>query len=350
MGVDEQRLNAFLGKAVGDLGAAVSAALVSIGDELGFYKALATEPLTPGELAVRTSTNERYVREWLANQAAGGYVEYDPATQKFSLSPEQALCLADPSGPADLPGAYSIVRDLFHVRERALENFRTGKGMEWGEHHPCLFQGTERFFRASYNASLLTSWLPALDGALDKLKRGARVADVGCGHGASTILMAQAFPESTFIGFDYHDSSIDTARKRAEAAGISNVRFAVADATSYDGGRYDLIAFFDCLHDMANPAGAARHARERVRADGHVMVVEPFANDRLEDNLNPVGRVYYGASALVCVPVSLAKNGPALGAQAGEQRLRDVLVGQGGFTRFRRATETPFNMVLEARP
>jgi 2-polyprenyl-3-methyl-5-hydroxy-6-metoxy-1,4-benzoquinol methylase len=350
MGVDEQRLNAFLGKAVGDLGAAVSAALVSIGDELGFYKALATEPLTPGELAVRTSTNERYVREWLANQAAGGYVEYDPATQKFSLSPEQALCLADPSGPADLPGAYSIVRDLFHVRERALENFRTGKGMEWGEHHPCLFQGTERFFRASYNASLLTSWLPALDGAVDMLKRGARVADVGCGHGASTILMAQAFPESTFIGFDYHDSSIDTARKRAEAAGISNVRFAVADATSYDGGRYDLIAFFDCLHDMANPAGAARHARERVRADGHVMVVEPFANDRLEDNLNPVGRVYYGASALVCVPVSLAKNGPALGAQAGEQRLRDVLVGQGGFTRFRRATETPFNMVLEARP
>jgi 2-polyprenyl-3-methyl-5-hydroxy-6-metoxy-1,4-benzoquinol methylase len=350
MVLNEQRLNAFLGKAVGDLGAAVSAVLVSIGDELGFYKALATEPLTAGDLAVRTSTNERYVREWLANQAAGGYVEYDPATQKFSLSPEQALCLADPSGPADLPGAYSIVRDLFHVRERALENFRTGKGMEWGEHHPCLFQGTERFFRASYNASLLTSWLPALDGAVDKLKRGARVADVGCGHGASTILMAQAFPESTFIGFDYHDSSIDTARKRAEVAGISNVRFAVADATSYVGGRYDLIAFFDCLHDMASPAGAARHARECVMDDGHVMVVEPFANDRLEDNLNPVGRVYYGASALVCVPVSLAKNGPALGAQAGEQRLRDVLVSQGGFTRFRRATETPFNMVLEARP
>jgi 2-polyprenyl-3-methyl-5-hydroxy-6-metoxy-1,4-benzoquinol methylase len=350
MGVDEQRLNAFLGKAVGDLGAAVSAALVSIGDELGFYKALAAEPLTPGELAVRTGTNERYVGEWLANQAAGGYVEYDAATQTFSLSPEQALCLADASGPADLPGAYSIVRDLFHVRERALENFRTGKGMEWGEHHPCLFQGTERFFRASYNASLLTSWLPALDGAVDKLKQGARVADVGCGHGASTILMAQAFPDSTFVGFDYHDSSIETARKRAEVAGLSNVRFAVADATSYDGGRYDLIAFFDCLHDMANPAGAARHARESVTADGHVMVVEPFANDRLEDNLNPVGRVYYGASALVCVPVSLAKNGPALGAQAGEQRLRDVLVRQGGFTRFRRATETPFNMVLEARP
>jgi 2-polyprenyl-3-methyl-5-hydroxy-6-metoxy-1,4-benzoquinol methylase len=350
MAVNEERLNAFLGKAVGDLGAAVSAVLVSIGDELGFYKALATGPVTAHELAVRTGTNERYVGEWLANQAAGGYVEYDAATQKFSLSPEQALCLADPSGPADLPGAYSIVRDLFHVRERALDNFRTGKGMEWGEHHPCLFHGTERFFRASYNANLLTSWLPALDGAVDKLTQGARVADVGCGHGASTLLMARSFPASTFVGIDYHESSIETARKRAQAAGLSNVRFDVGDATSYDGGRYDLIAFFDCLHDMASPAGAARHARESVTADGHIMVVEPFANDRLEDNLNPVGRVYYGASALVCVPVSLAKKGPALGAQAGEQRLRDVLVNQGGFTRFRRATETPFNMVLEARP
>ena len=350
MPVDEQRLNAFLGKAVADLGAAVSAVLVSIGDELGLYKALAGGPLTAGELAVTTSTNERYVREWLANQAAGGYVEYNATTQKFSLSPEQALCLADPHGPADLPGAYSIVRDLFHIRERALENFRTGKGMEWGEHHPCLFQGTERFFRASYNSNLLASWLPALDGAVDKLKRGARVADVGCGHGASTILMAQAFPESTFVGIDYHGSSIETAQQRAKAAGVTNVCFTVGDAISYDGGRYDLIAFFDCLHDMAHPAGAARHARETLETDGHVMIVEPFANDRLEDNLNPVGRVYYGASTMVCVPVSLAKEGPALGAQAGEQRLREVFVNHGGFRRFRRATETPFNMVLEARP
>jgi 2-polyprenyl-3-methyl-5-hydroxy-6-metoxy-1,4-benzoquinol methylase len=350
MPVDEQRLNAFLGKAVGDLGAAVSAVLVSVGDELGLYKALAAGPLTAGELAAKTSTNERYVREWLSNQAAGGYVEYDAATEKFSLSPEQAVCLADPNGPVDVPGAYSIVRDLFHVRERALENFRSGKGMEWGEHHPCLFKGTERFFRASYNANLLTSWLPAFDGVVDKLKRGGRVADVGCGHGASTILMAQAFPASTFVGIDYHDSSIETARQRAKTAGVSNASFEVADATSYDGGRYDLIAFFDCAHDMADPAGAARHARERLDTDGHVMVVEPFANDRLEDNLNPVGRVYYGASTMVCVPVSLAKDGPALGAQAGEQRLRQVFVNQGGFTRFRRATETPFNMVLEARP
>jgi 2-polyprenyl-3-methyl-5-hydroxy-6-metoxy-1,4-benzoquinol methylase len=350
MPVDEQRLNAFLGKAVADLGAAVSAVLVSIGDELGFYKALAAEPLTAGELAVKTGTNERYVREWLANQAAGAYMQYDPATEKFSLSLEQALCLADPDGPADLPGAYSIVRDLFHIRERALDNFRTGQGMEWGEHHPCLFHGTERFFRATYNTNLLGSWLPALDGAVDKLKRGARVADVGCGHGASTILMAQAFPASTFVGIDYHQSSIDIAQERAQAAGLSNVRFAVADAASYDGGRYDLIAFFDCVHDMADPARAARHARASLTPDGHVMVVEPFAHDRLEDNLNPVGRVYYGASTLVCVPVSLAQKGPALGAQAGEHRLRDVFVNHGEFTRFRRATETPFNIVLEARP
>src|SRR5688572_872691 len=349
MSVDEGRLNAFLGKAVGDLGAAISAVLVSIGDELGFYKALAGGPLTARELAERTGTAERYVREWLANQAAGGYVEYDAATQKFSLTPEQALCLANPNGPADLPGAYAIVRDLFHIRDRALDNFRTGNGMEWGEHHPCLFQGTERFFRASYNTNLLTSWLPALDGVVDTLTRGARVADVGCGHGASTILLAQAFPESSFVGIDYHEPSIDTAQQRAQAAGVSNVRFKVGDATSYDGGRYDLIAFFDCLHDMADPAGAARHARERLETDGHVMVVEPFANDRLEDNLNPVGRVYYGASTMVCVPVSLAKEGPALGAQAGEQKLREVFVVQAGFSRFRRATETPFNIVLEAR-
>ena len=350
MPVDEQRLNAFLGKVVGDLGAAISAVLVSIGDELGFYKALAAGPLTAKELAAKAGAHERYVREWLANQAAGGYVEYDAASGKFSLSPEQALCLADPNGPVDLPGAYSIVRDLFHIRDRALDNFRTGKGMEWGEHHQCLFHGTERFFRASYNAHLLTSWLPALDGVVDKLKQGARVADIGCGHGASIILMAKAFPKSTFTGVDYHDASITTARERAKAAGVSNAHFEVADAASYKGDRYDLIAFFDCLHDLADPVGAARHARQMLKMDGHAMVVEPFANDQLENNLNPVGRVYYGASTLICVPVSLAKKGPALGAQAGEQRLREILVTAGGFSRSRRATETPFNMVLEARP
>ena len=350
MAVDEQRLNAFLGKAVGDLGAAVSAVLVSIGDELGLYKALASGPLTASELAAKTDTHERYIREWLANQAAGGYVEYDAASETFSLTPEQALCLADANGPADIPGAYQIVRDLFHIRDRALENFRTGKGMEWGEHHACLFHGTERFFRATYNSLLLNAWLPALDGVTAKLQRGAQVADIGCGHGASTILMAKAYPQSTFVGIDYHAGSIETARQRAKDAGVTNARFEAADATSYNGDPYDVIAFFDCIHDMADPAGAARHARASLAPDGHVMAVEPFANDRLEQNLNPVGRVYYGASTMVCVPVSLAKKGPALGAQAGEERLRDVFVNGGGFTRFRRATETPFNIVLEARP
>jgi 2-polyprenyl-3-methyl-5-hydroxy-6-metoxy-1,4-benzoquinol methylase len=350
MSVDEQRLNAFLGKAVGDLGAAVSAVLVSIGDELGLYKAIAAGAVSAGELAAKTGTNERYIREWLANQAAGGYVEYDPATQKFSMTPEQALCLADPNGPADVPGAYSIIRDLFHVRDRALDNFRTGKGMEWGEHHSCLFHGTERFFRASYNSNLLGAWLPALDGMTPRLQSGIKVADVGCGHGASTILMAKAFPKSTFVGIDYHPESIETARQRAKDAGVNNATFKAADATSYNGDPYDLIAFFDCIHDMADPAGAARHARASLAPNGAVMAVEPFANDRLEQNLNPVGRVYYGASTMICVPVSLAKKGPALGAQAGEERLRDVFVNGGGFTRFRRATETPFNIVLEARP
>lgn len=242
------------------------------------------------------------------------------------------------------------MRDLFQVHERAVENFRTGRGMEWGEHHPCLFQGTERFFRASYHMHLLGEWLPALDGAVEKLERGARVADVGCGHGASTILMAQAYPTSTFVGIDYHDASIETARERARAAGIDNARFEVADAVSCEGEPYDLIAFFDCLHDMGDPAGAVRHARHSLAADGHVMAIEPFAHDRLEENLNAVGRVYYGASALVCVPVSLARRGPALGAQAGERRLRDLFLQEGGFTRFRRAAETPFNVVFEARP
>jgi SAM-dependent methyltransferase len=350
MAINEARLNAFLGKAVGDLGAAMSAILISIGDELGLYKALAKGPQTPAQLATNTGTNERYIREWLANQAAGGYVDYDGTSGKYSLNDEQSLCLADPQGPVDLPGAYLIVQDLFHIKQRAVENFRSGQGMEWGEHHPCLFHGTERFFRAGYNANLLTAWLPALDGVVSKLTSGGRALDVGCGHGASTVLMAQAFPKSQFVGVDYHAASIDTARARASAAGLRNARFEVADATSYQDRDFDFVAFFDCLHDMADPAGAARHACQALKPDGNCMIVEPFAGDRVEDNLNPVGRVYYGASSLVCVPVSLARKGPALGAQAGERRLREVVVEKGGFTRFRRATETPFNIVLEARP
>jgi SAM-dependent methyltransferase len=350
MTMNEQRFNAFLGKAVGDLGAAMSAVLISIGDTLGYYGALGRARLTAAELARDTGTDERYAREWLGNQAAGGYVDYEPQSGRYYLNEEQNLCLADPDGPVDLPGAYEIVRDLFHVRDRALANFRSGQGMEWGQHHPCLFHGTERFFRPGYHKNLLSSWLPALDGLVDKLSFGARACDVGCGHGASTILMAQAFPNSEFIGVDYHDESIHTARRRAAEAGVSNTRFEIADAVSYQERDLDFIAFFDCLHDMADPAGAARHAREALKVDGHCMIVEPMAGDNPEENHNPIGRVYYGASSLICVPVSLARNGPALGAQAGERQLRRVVVEHGGFTRFRRATETPFNIVLEARP
>ena len=350
MSIDENKLNEFLGKAVGDLGAAMSATLVLVGDRLGLYKALAAGALSSVELAQRTGTNERYVREWLGNQGASGYVQYDAATGKWSLTPEQALCLADPNGPVDVPGAYNIVEATFHALGRTLENFKTGKGMEWGEHHACLFHGTERFFRAGYNANLVTSWLPALDGVVDKLKRGARVADVGCGHGASTLLMAKTYPKSTFVGYDYHADSIRVAKERATAAGVGNAQFEVSDAVSYSGNGFDVIAFFDCLHDMGDPVGAARHARQALKPDGTAMIVEPFANDRLQDNLNPVGRVMYGASSQICVPVSLARKGPALGAQAGEAKLREVVMKGGGFGKFRRATETPFNLVLEARP
>lgn len=350
MALDQNRLHEFLGRALVDLGGAVNAVLMLIGDSLGLYKALAKEPLSSAELALETGTNERYVREWLNNQAAGGYVTYDRASGTYSLSEEQALCLANPNGPVDLPGAAMLMQDLFHVRERAMENFRSGKGMEWGEHHPCLFHGTERFFRAGYNANLLSSWIPALDGVETKLRKGAKVADVGCGHGASTILLAKAFPNSEFCGYDYHEPSIATATQRAKDAGVANVTFQVAEATSYGGRQFDLIAFFDCLHDMADPGGAAAHARRALESDGTCMLVEPFAGDDVADNLNPVGRLYYGASSLVCVPVSLARNGPALGAQAGERRLREIMVDQGGFATMRRATETPFNIVLEARP
>jgi SAM-dependent methyltransferase len=350
MTVDENTLNEFIGKAVGDLGAAMSAALILVGDRLGLYRELAKGALTPDELARRTGTDERYVREWLGNQGAGGYVQFDQASGEWSLTEEQALCLADPNGPVDIPGAYNIVEATFHALGHTLDNFRSGAGMEWGEHHPCLFEGTERFFRAGYNTSLIGAWLPALDGVVDKLQSGAKVADVGCGHGASTILMATTYPDSEFVGYDYHAGSIDVAREKAAAAGAANARFEVADAVSYEGNDFDLIAFFDCLHDMGDPVGVSRHARQAVNADGTAMLVEPYANDEVQDNLNPVGRVLYGASTQICVPVSLARNGPALGAQAGEARLRDVMVDGGGFTRFRRAAETPFNLVLEARP
>jgi SAM-dependent methyltransferase len=349
MAVDEQKLHEFLGRALIDLGGAVQSVLMLIGDSLGLYKALAREPQSPAELARSTGTNERYIREWLNSQAAGGYVTFDAANGTYSLSEEQELCLAHPAGPVDLPGAGLIVQDMFHVRERALANFRTGEGMEWGEHHACLFHGTERFFRAGYSAHLLSSWIPALDGVEAKLRRGAKIADVGCGHGASAILLATAFPNSEVVGYDYHAPSIETAARRAAEAGADNARFEVADATGYREAGFDLIAFFDCLHDMADPAGAARHARQALKPDGTCLLVEPFAGDEVADNLNPVGRLFYGASALVCVPVSLARNGPALGAQAGERRLREIMVEEGGFASLRRATQTPFNLILEAK-
>jgi SAM-dependent methyltransferase len=350
--IDENKLNEFVGRAVGDIGAAISAALVLIGDELGLYKAMAASgPITPGELAKRTETTERYVREWLNNQAAGGYVSYQPATGRYTLPPEQAAALADEASPAFLPGAFQVVAAAMRAEPRIAQAFRSGGGLDWGEQDPILFVGTERFFRSGYLGNLVSAWIPALDGVEAKLKRGARVADVGCGHGASTILLARTYPNSQFVGFDTHAPSIETARRRARDAGVADrVRFEVAGAQDFSGTGYDLVACFDCLHDMADPVGAARHIRQALAKDGTWLLVEPYATDAVEANHNPVGRVYYGASTVFCVPCSLAGQGPALGAQAGEARLRNVVVDEGGFTRFRRATETPFNLVLEARP
>jgi SAM-dependent methyltransferase len=350
--IDEAKLNEFMGRFVGDLGAALSAALVVIGDRLGLYRAMADgEPLSADELAERTDTDARYVREWLSNQAAGGYVTYHPDQNAFSLTPEQSLALAQEGSPAFVPGAFQLATALTKDEEKIAGAFRERTGVGWHEHHHDLFQGTERFFRPGYAANLVSSWIPALDGVDAKLEAGALVADVGCGHGASTILLAQAFPESEFVGFDYHDASIESARAAASEAGLDGrVSFEVAAAKEYPGDGYDLVAMFDCLHDMGDPEGASAHVLSTLAKDGTWMIVEPYAGDRLEDNLNPVGRVFYGASTLVCTPASRDQEvGLALGAQAGEARLRDVVTG-GGFTRFRRAAETPFNIVLEARP
>jgi SAM-dependent methyltransferase len=350
--IDGAKLEAFVFRAVDEVGATLNAALVVMGDKLGLYRAMAgAGPLTPAELAKRTGTAERYVREWLNNQAAGGYVEYDPATGRYTLPPEQAAALTDEDSPAYIPGFFQIAIGSVLDSPRITEAVKSGEGIGWHDHVHDVHEGCERFFRPGYNANLLSSWLPALDGVVEKLERGARVADVGCGHGASTILMAKAYPNSQFIGSDYHDGSIETARQRAEEAGIADrVTFEVAPAAGYSGQGYDLVTMFDCLHDMGDPAGAARHVRETLAPDGTWMIVEPAAGDRVEDNLNPVGRAYYGFSTLLCTPASLSQEvGLALGAQAGEARIRDVVV-TGGLTRFRRATETPFNLVFEARP
>ena len=352
MEVDTDRLNSFMGKMIGDVGAAMNASLMLLGDRLGLYKALAKKgPMNSAELAKATGTAERYVREWLAAQAASGYVEYDAKSGKFSMLPEQAMALADEDSPVFLGAVGNVVAATFLDEPKISEVFKTGKGVGWNKRSECLFCGTARFFRTGYKHHLVQEWLPALEGVVDRLTRGAKVADVGCGHGISTRLMAEAFPKSTFFGFDYHEGSIQAAREQTRDAGLSDrVRFETHTAKSFPANGYDLVCFFDCLHDMGDPVGALKHTRSTMADDGTCMLVEPFANDRLEDNLNPIGRVYYAASTMVCTPASLDQEvGLALGAQAGEARLREI-AREAGFTRFRRATETPFNLILEARP
>jgi len=350
--INEAKLHEFVMKAVGEMGAAMNAALIVVGDKLGLYKAMAgAGPMTSAELAAKTKTTERYVREWLSAQAAGGFVTYDAATGTFTLPPEQAMALADEQSPVFLPGFFQAVSACMRDEPKISEAFRTGKGVGWHEHDAALYIGTERFFRPNYRAHLISEWIPALSGIEAKLKAGAKVADVGCGLGTSTILMAEAYPKSTLAGFDYHPESIRLAKEAAAKAGVSDrVKFEIAKAKDYPGTGYSLVAFFDCLHDMGDPEGAARHVLGTLEPNGAWMIVEPFAHDKLEDNLNPIGRVFYGASTMLCTPASLSQEvALGLGAQAGEGRLAKILKS-AGFTRVRRAAETPFNIVLEARP
>lgn len=353
MTVDEQKLEAFVERYAADAGAVFHAATVLLGDELGLYKAMGdSQWVTASELAEATGTDTRYVAEWLAAQAASGYTEHDPDTGRFRLPEEQALVLTNEQNPVVfIPGDLQVASAMAKAVERIAAAFCTGEGVAWGEHDPGLFVGTERSFRPNYIGNLVDAWIPALDGVQAKLRTGARVADIGCGHGASTIIMAKAYPGSTFVGFDSHSGSVKAARKAATDAGVADrATFEIASARDYPGTGYDLVAFFDCLHDMGDPVGAIAHTRKAVADDGTVMLVEPFAGDHLADNLNPVGRIFYSASTMICVPNSRAQEvGRALGAQAGEARMREVATA-GGFTRFRRAAETPFNLVLEARP
>jgi 2-polyprenyl-3-methyl-5-hydroxy-6-metoxy-1,4-benzoquinol methylase len=348
--MDHDRLNEFLGRFTADLGAAGSAGLAVIGNRLGLYRTLAGGPATPEDFARRTGYDERYLREWLANQAAGGYVRYEPATGEFSLDEEQAFCLADPDGP-NLSAAFLIVLGYLRAEPRLTEAFRTGAGLGWHEHHEDVFTGCDAFFRPGYTAELVPNWIPALDGVEEKLAAGARVADLGCGLGSSSVLIAQAFPRSTVVGSDYHAASIDLAREHAAEAGVADrVSFEVATAQTFTGSGFDLVTTFDALHDMGDPVGAARRVREAIAEDGTWLLVEPNASDRVEDNLTPVGRLYYAGSTFLCVPNALSQDGGhALGAQAGESAVRDVVTA-AGFTRFRRAAQTPFNLVFEVRP
>ncbi len=350
MTVNEDKLNEFLGRFVGDLGATVAAGAVVLGDRLGLYRGLAAGPATAAELAERTGTDTRYVTEWLRGQAAGGYVSYEPAADRYSLTAEQAFALTDPDGPVFLPGAFQLALGALKAEPRIAEAFRTGAGLSWGDQDVDVFDGCERFFRPGYSASLTSAWIPALDGVEAKLRAGASVADVGCGHGASTVLMAQAYPASRFAGSDHHEGSVEQARKRAADAGVSDrVNFSAAGAQDFPGSGYDLVTTFDCLHDMGDPVGAARHVRDALTPDGTWLIVEPAAGDTVADNMNPVGRIYYSFSTFLCVPSARSQpGGYALGAQAGEAAIRQAIT-DAGLTRFRRAAETPFNIVYEAR-
>jgi len=349
--MDPSKLESFVNQALGDLGSALTASMVVIGDKLGLYRAMAgAGPLTSKELADRTSTHERSVREWLAAQAAAGYLDYDAMSNRYSLSDEHAVALTDEESPACVLGGFQGMSAAIRATPKVVEAFRHGKGLGWDQHEPDLFLGTERFFRPGYNTHLVGEWIPALEGVQKKLEAGARVADVGCGHGASTLILAKAYPKSTFTGFDYHAPSIERARERAKQAGLGErAKFEIASAKSFPG-QYDLVAFFDCLHDMGDPVGAAAHVRQSLGKDGTWLLVEPFAHDQVQENLNPLGRLFYSVSTLVCTQASLAQDvGAALGAQAGYARLEKVLK-EAGFTRVRKATQTPFNLVLEARP
>ena len=348
--IDEDKMNAFLGKVIGDFGASLSSVLGYIGQKLGLYEALAdSDGLTPEELAAKTNTNERYIREWLINQASGDYVHYDPATGKYSMLPEQAVALTDENSPFYVGGGFHVIKAMMNAQPRITDYFKNGGGMLWGEHDPDLFVGTEKFFRPGYTAHLVGSWIPSLTGIEEKLQTGAIVADVGCGHGASTIIMAKAYPNSTFYGYDNHAASIDNARAKAEAAGVADrVHFDVASANDYPDRRFDLICFFDCLHDMGDPHGATKHAAETLAEGGSCLIVEPMAGNTVEENFNIIGRTFSGASTLCCTSNSLATGGPALGAVATEDAIKEVVLS-GGFGQFRRATETPFNRIFEAR-
>ena len=350
MELNENVLHDLLGKVVTEMGAAANGPLITIGDKLGLYKTLSESgQLTSQELADKTNTAERYVREWLSAQAASGYVNYHSANKKFSMTPEQTAVFGDNKSPVFMTGAFYAISSLYFDEPKIEEAFKTGKGISWGDHNTCLFCGTEKFFSPSYEGNLINNWLPALDGVVEKLQQGAKVADIGCGHAASTIIMAKAFPNSSFFGFDYHKESIEQAKEKAKTAGVTNISFAVATAKDFPGNDYDFIAFFDCLHDMGDPIGACAHSKEALKPDGTCMIVEPFAKDSLEENMNPVGRAFYAFSTMLCTPCSLNQEvGLALGAQAGEKKLKEV-INKGGFTRFKRATETPFNLILEAR-